>query len=657
MTSRGGECGCFDYHGEAQIHAGTGQLATSCVVDDYLPSHVVSLVCALRSVDHPGLLPVVDAHLDSGTKKTLVVVYDISGGYITLHDAILSGEWPPASFSDCDAARAINFVLSALQILHSVCGKPHGAISTKSIFVSTSSKLIKIGGFTDYLIISATHTAPTCTPQPPQNSVRWCGLFPTPTDMGVIKTCTPSTSRDIHSLKEVLLHALSHSPYLASTFLYTSPKLGSDYHFHSSLENTTGWTQFFSIMQAPQRDLKEAQQALTELFPVVSCEPEFFPGVLDLDVWIKTLAKDPVVTRNLLHSMLLKEEDPIALLLCRMIYRHYPHSVNDLIPFNACPKEELLHRAKKAPAHLKQRAYQLLVQHSNRTPVHGFLLALLYDYGIGTPRDVGKAASLYKGAGKQGLSAATRNLGYCYERGDGVPKNETKAWKYYKRAESAGNITALFDIGCCYEWGVGVPADSTMAFEYLKKAASLGDSGAAYSLACMYWDPPARTQPPEQQPQSITPVPTFRDAPNALHWFQIAADRGCSDAQRQLGMFYFTGDIEANVTQDVSKAMQLFSLSAAQGNSISEVSLGMCFEQGVGSGPDLDKAKYWYTKACDQDSALAFLLLGSMSITGHAKARDLREGLRLIRLSVQLGGAKTLAKSALVSEPSLDALF
>ena len=54
-------------------------------------------------------------------------------------------------------------------------------------------------------------------------------------------------------------------------------------------------------------------------------------------------------------------------------------------------------------------------------------LALIYDWGDGTPENNQEAIRWYTLAAEQGHSAAQYNLGLMYDEGDGVPENNGHA--------------------------------------------------------------------------------------------------------------------------------------------------------------------------------------------------------------------------------------
>lgn len=71
---------------------------------------------------------------------------------------------------------------------------------------------------------------------------------------------------------------------------------------------------------------------------------------------------------------------------------------------------------------------------------------------------------------------------------------------------------------------------------------------------------------------------------------KMAAEKGDPKAQYKLAWIYYDGN--ANVAVDKSKAVELFSKSAIQGYSKAQSMLGYCYEQGIGSVKDLERAVF-----------------------------------------------------------------
>ena len=63
-----------------------------------------------------------------------------------------------------------------------------------------------------------------------------------------------------------------------------------------------------------------------------------------------------------------------------------------------------------------------------------YILAYMYEEGVGIKQDKQKAFYWYTKAAEQGLAEAQYNLALMYDEGDGVKQNKSLAKKYYQLA-------------------------------------------------------------------------------------------------------------------------------------------------------------------------------------------------------------------------------
>jgi uncharacterized protein len=87
----------------------------------------------------------------------------------------------------------------------------------------------------------------------------------------------------------------------------------------------------------------------------------------------------------------------------------------------------------------------------------------------------------------------------------------------------------------------------------------------------------------------------MQDYARAVKWYKIAANKGLSLSQNNLGLKYQFGQ---GVQQDCNKALELYKLAENQGNYFAQYNIGMLYEEGCG---DIQKnyaiAIEWYKKA------------------------------------------------------------
>ena len=83
----------------------------------------------------------------------------------------------------------------------------------------------------------------------------------------------------------------------------------------------------------------------------------------------------------------------------------------------------------------------------------------------------------------------------------------------------------------------------------------------------------------------------------AIPILQELVNTGYAPSQCSLGECYYRG---FSVTQDYSKAFDLFGKAAQQGNAIAQFNTGICYLRGHGAQRDGDKGVEWLHRAKDQ---------------------------------------------------------
>lgn len=211
-----------------------------------------------------------------------------------------------------------------------------------------------------------------------------------------------------------------------------------------------------------------------------------------------------------------------------------------------------------------------------------YLLGRRYYYGLGLPRDKGRAnaylraaaadddyravvllkiiakgsrgerndrdnmVATIKGKARSKVSAAQYTLAFMYLVGDGVPKDAAEEVRWY-RAAAEKNARAAFMLSLMYQSGEGVPRNPVEAFRLMRVAAEKGDVRAQYYLGTFCYQG----------------FGTQIDRQAAAAWFRKSATSGFDDAQLAYGMLLLSGD---GVAVDKGQAVEWLGKSARQGN-------------------------------------------------------------------------------------------
>ena len=311
-----------------------------------------------------------------------------------------------------------------------------------------------------------------------------------------------------------------------------------------------------------------------------------------------------------------------------------------------------------------------------------FHLALMYEFGRGTPVDMKEAMVWYQRATDKDydparkrlalkteeLEAAARraeraiaaddvaamyDMGEKYLNGDGVLQNDGRAayWflkaaelgspaaqgmygavisktnkaeavTWYLKAAGAGDPEAQNLLGVCYETGKGIATNHTEAIRWYREAAAAGQRNAMGNLGYMY-----------SLGHGID-----RDEDEALYWLRLAAQHGNKGAFTAIFKIYeggygVTGDREEvqilydrgkeeKKTGNFAEAAKWYAEAADCDHLFAQTSLAMLLEEGNGVQKDVEEAAVWLENAAANGEPLAQFRLARMCQTGKIVATD-----------------------------------
>lgn len=175
-------------------------------------------------------------------------------------------------------------------------------------------------------------------------------------------------------------------------------------------------------------------------------------------------------------------------------------------------------------------------------------LGACYAEGLGVPRDLDKAARLFRAAANQGDAIGQRNLATLHFKGEGgVEQDDEKAADLFELAAEQGDAAAQDMLSWMKLEGQGIDYDPVEAREWALAAAEQGVASSMTRLGLI----------------AHNALGMDRDAEEAARWWYEASRRGEADGQAMLGAALHLG---AGVEQD-DRAAMIWLLRAEKGGS------------------------------------------------------------------------------------------
>lgn len=201
------------------------------------------------------------------------------------------------------------------------------------------------------------------------------------------------------------------------------------------------------------------------------------------------------------------------------------------------------------------------------------------------------AKRIWEALDARNFGEAAFNLGILYEDGLGVPRDSQRALAYYRRGADNGSSKATFRLGVIYWFGTPeIPRDVAEGRRYLALAAADGDQDAARYLR----EATASTDA-TADPLAAADRATAQGKPaEAVAILNAAAAAGDRRAQTRLAWSYEAG---RGVERDLAKAAEWFRRAADAGDGEAMYALAVMHSTGTGQTKDPATADAWLRKS------------------------------------------------------------
>lgn len=220
-----------------------------------------------------------------------------------------------------------------------------------------------------------------------------------------------------------------------------------------------------------------------------------------------------------------------------------------------------------------------------------------------------RAIRWFRKAADQGHSEAQHQLGLLYQRGPESLCNDDAAFLWLRKAAAQGNSEAVIDLG----WFMHLKNENAAkVIHCFRQAIALGNAAGYYSLGNLY----------------DYAMGDKRDKLKALNFYREAARRNYAPAQWHLGCHYsraYYGQSPVNLSAGVKWLRR----AAALGHAGGQYELGKLYEKGRGVSQDLSKATELYQSSASQGDIWAQNALGRIYRVGHGVPQDFAFALKL----------------------------
>ncbi|GBC09529.1 hypothetical protein RclHR1_08950007 [Rhizophagus clarus] len=226
-----------------------------------------------------------------------------------------------------------------------------------------------------------------------------------------------------------------------------------------------------------------------------------------------------------------------------------------------------------------QEIYNWLLNNQNDS-TSTYLLGYFNYHGIETDINKQKASVLYQKAADLKNDLAQFDLALMYEDGEGIEKNYGMTFELAKELTEREYSSGINLLGYCYFNGIGTEVNKQKAFDLYYKAANLGNNRAQCNLALMYKN-----------------ENFIKDNDKVFELSKKCSEGKHSGGINLLGYCYDNG---IGTEIDTQKAFELYHEAANLGNKVAQHNLANMYEHGEGVEKNVSKAIYWYKKSAEQ---------------------------------------------------------
>ena len=228
--------------------------------------------------------------------------------------------------------------------------------------------------------------------------------------------------------------------------------------------------------------------------------------------------------------------------------------------------------------------------------------------------------SLYQSALTNGVMEAALPLAFFNAMDENKAK-QASAFKVAKQEAEAGHENAALLVGLMYDRGIGVEKSQSDALKWYQKA---GQNAVTQFILGTYYSVDQDTQESKTQGQTMlqqsadadfsyanlnVAVLNHKEGKGFIPQLEKALAFGNSKAGLLLADYYLS--LASNDTQ-MKQARDIYQLFAAKGDKDAQLKLGYMSEKGLGGKSDVQEAFRWYSLSAEQGQSISQYLLGRL---------------------------------------------
>ena len=244
-----------------------------------------------------------------------------------------------------------------------------------------------------------------------------------------------------------------------------------------------------------------------------------------------------------------------------------------------------------------EEAFELFMKAAlNDHPLAQYMVGTMYLDGYGTEEDIDNALLWLRKAANLYVPQAFRTLGQLYYRGDRVVRDVETGAKLIRIAADMGDPEGQYIVGLILKMG----GRMMEALELMTKSAENGYPPAMDCLGMMHLL--------GRHPES--------DRDTGIDLIRSAAEKGEPKAMVHLAI---------SMLDDESKeadAIRLCRESAAMGDTLGMITLGVLIAEGQCGSPDPETGAVWFRRAAEKGDGRAMRLLGELINDGRIEPKD-----------------------------------